>query len=761
MADKPGQQLSFVTATKLEQFKDKRVMQKVRKAVMRDYLTKAKDDPQSNDVRAKKRESPTPVKSEVKTPTLASPSTSFRRDSHTSFERQASSYPASTTSRPSSVVSSSGSTHSDHAINPMIPPTPNQEWLFEVADDLNKKAAQPGLEPDRTNFEAILAPGSQITAQKMEFLVAFTRGTSQKAKPDIFAQHAALPNTVDLDRLKINCATYFGSAGMSDQWLPLMLLTPQSFLASLCVSAPYTDLMTAAYRGDDLSKYSEARQTLEILDILPRMINDALTEHGCSDGNITSVIQLLLGQLATPYTGLIGSHQSALKRMVAERGGLDKLGGKGVLAMSLSLINAEANILRSEPVDEQYLTWISTYLEKNKTCKLPGPEGPLLWVSRGMMDVQRSPLCRPETFELIKLMYELNERVLRLQRLEDNENAGNMDVIILQSSEKALIRDRIRDIVLQVHDMPRCHQLNPTGSPDWIYETVRLSSVLFSHAVYHRRPLHHTVKCSLGHNCHVTPEMVQEAVQQTHLRPVWDHLAGVLYWALMIAAASCHDPVGETYDMDTPAVDTSSLSSPSTARSASAQERPATVPPVMSAPTMSPLSTVMPPPAPTSAPPTETESTQRQQAFIFAANQWSTSKRLFEEYTVSRDTDVVGGLMSGMNISEGQPAASSTVTAGAESPRSVPLYYRDVGFVSMGPPATPSPKEEGKRQRREERASFDEVESKKQKEKRAYVKRYLTANAVRVSSLLRFEHTAATTASIQRLEEVTRWLARR
>ncbi|KAF2221856.1 hypothetical protein BDZ85DRAFT_264501 [Elsinoe ampelina] len=767
MAGKPFPELSFVTATtNLDGFKDKKVMRKVRKVVMKNYLDKAKEDPNTTDVRAKKRESPTPLKSEARTPTVQSPSdmpapSILRRDSMTSFERRTSGYARSTSSRPSSIASSTGSTHSGHAINPMIPPTPNQEWLFGIADELNRKAARPTAFDTRADFEAILAPGSKITAQKMEFLVAFTRGEAEKASADVFAQHTALPPTVDLDRLKINCATFFGSAGMSEQWLPLMMLSPQSFLASLCVSAPYTDLMTAIYRGDDPSKYTETRQTMEILDILPRMINDALNEHGSSDGNITSVAQLLLGQLSTPYTALIGSHQSALKRMVAQRGGLDKLGGNGALAMNLSLINAEANILRSEPVEQQYLTWISSHLNRNenKIQKLPAPEGPLLWVSRGMLSVKLSPLCRPETFQLIELMYELNEKVIRLQRLEENEKAGSMDVNILQSTEQAEIRFRIRQIVGQVYDFPHCHKLVPTGPPDWVYETLRLSSLIFSHAVFQRRPLHMQHECTFGHNCCVLPDMIQEAVQQTPIRPVWDHLAGVLYWALMIAAASCHDPVGETYDSDTPSIETPSSNNANPVHAQPYPTRSATVPP-LPATSATPGTTITPPPPSSSAPPANDE--QRQEALQFAAQTWSKGKSMFEQYVYARDTDVVGGLMSGMNISEGQPAPSFMPTAGPGSPSSVPLYYHDSGFVSMmGPPATPSPKEENKRLRLEARSPQSEAEARRQKEKRAYVKRFLTANAVRVSILLRFEHTTAMVQSVQRLEEVTRWLARR
>lgn len=592
---------------------------------------------------------------------------------------------------------------------------------------------------------------------------------------------------------------------MSEKWLPLMLTAPHAFLASLCISAPYSDLMAADQSGDEPASYADTRQTMEILDIVPRMINDKLNENGPSDSNITAVVQLLLGQLSSPYTALIGSHQNALKRMVNLRGGLDKLGGNGALALNLVITHTEANILRNEPGEPAYTQWMASYLAKNPTFAATSPEGPLHWVRNGMRSIAASPLCRSETLELILLMQELTEKVIRLRTLEENEREGNMDVIISQATEKSRIMDRIRGIVLRTHEMPPCHRMNPGGTPDWIYESIRLTSLLFSHAVWYHRPLHHNFECSLGCQYRITPEMIQDAVRHTALKPFWDHLAGVCYWVLMISAAACHDPIGET---------TSDVGSPKQSLSPRSPTRPATTIPTPLPPHRSTRVTATPPPparpatvvpVPSSSSSSSTASTIQAPAaptesFLRAANTYSAGKRLFEEYYQSRETNFIDGQLSDMRISEGTAAEGSQfVTAapatqhqdegddGIYEPQCVPLYFRDTGFAGYEAYAGPtgySGEEtgqaatattvvessdegqehmEGQRRRRrrmEKRVSDGEMERRKQAEKRAYVKRFLTANAVRVSLLLRFEHVGATVESVKRLEEVTRWLNR-
>ncbi|PNS20316.1 D-arabinitol dehydrogenase 1 [Sphaceloma murrayae] len=700
MADNATQPLSFVTATKLEQFKAPSVMQRVRKTVMRDYLSK-----QSTGGRTIEAGRPTRIDARAAStlpPILPKPVPTSRRDSHLPLEL--------------GVIN----------IN-----TGRIPILSDAPEDFHKRASPDSIDAviaPATHRESlfVLEPGSIEVAKRVGCLVAYIRNqdeTNRKASPDPFTTCEPIPTTVDLDLLKINCATYFGSYGLAEQWLPLMLSSPQAFLASLCISAPYTDLMTVHRQGAQLASYTNTRQTMEILDVVPRMINDSINKHGSSDGNIVSVAQLLMGQLSTPYTALIGSHQSALRQMVNARGGFANLDGNGVLSMNIALINIEANILRGEAADPMYLEFVELYLTQNTNLAEPSPEGPLHWLGPDMRRLAASTLCRPETLRMVVLMQELTVKVIRLHELEERE-MGDILIAKDHALEKARLNDKIWNLILRTHEMPGAVDLHTDSASDWIYETVRLTSLLFCHAVWHRKPLHADLQCSLGCRQIITPEKIQEAVLRTPIRTAWGLLTGVMYWVLMIGAAACHDPDGEVVNLKTPEIDILSASTSPGARHADNQRRTggATSQHASQRSDITATSIMRGNQQPSPDPIYPMEA---------AAQTFVAGKRLYHQYAQKGD---VCGLMSpeeDTNDPFEYRISRPALPRSASDHGTTPLFLRDSGFVYNVDQDDGKSLDGSKRRRRDDHVSQEAAGKRRQMEMRGYIKRYLTANAIR------------------------------
>jgi len=167
--------------------------------------------------------------------------------------------------------------------------------------------------------------------------------------------------------------------------------------------------------------------------------------------------------------------------------------------------------------------------------------------------------CHSSTLWLVRMMHQLTENFLQLGRLQTEWSTSTSDEV--QAEEKDRLRKDIRNTVLITHKLQSCHELGALGPDGWIYEAVRLTSLLYCHAIWARVPLYQAAKqaCTVHdhtsdssqvverqNGCRVTPEMIHAALQNTPMKEVWDRMAGVLYWVLMVSASACHTPVTST-----------------------------------------------------------------------------------------------------------------------------------------------------------------------------------------------------------------------
>ncbi|KAG8626093.1 hypothetical protein KVT40_006494 [Elsinoe batatas] len=709
MATAPPKTFAFVTGNCPADFKKRETLSSVRKAVMRDYLDKAKGDPKTKDRR-------------------------IRANGVEAHNTQSRSPPSAPDAAATAATAATATTYSAgpapiqgrsilNPMNPMITHRKGHDDYVKLADQLNSRPQDrlPTSIADQDNNDPALVPGIGNLERRVAFAVAYhrTQHYGRLTSADESASHK-MPVFSNLDLLKINCVTYFGSQAAFDQFVPFTANASHTFLASLALSAPFTDLMDQPPGREGLSPHTDTRHTLELMNILPRIIRDQIkaSEDPNSVSNMIAVMCLLVGQLCYPYPGPVAGHQQALRTMILAQGGLDKLPGEGVVAMNMTLANLETSILRHETPESMYLAWIDRYLATHDTFKSPAPIGPLACMPDNLQAIARTPHCSPGTFELVRLMHELIEMVSKLR--DDERQRRKYSHSHQQSGRRG--DGALLAICEQVHAMKPL-QMNTDSEAGWIYESVRLTSLLLCHAVMRRTSLRASTPCSLRPDCIATPTMIQNAVKRTSIKSVWDHLAGVLYWVLMVAATACQeipDDIADSLDASTSSgsEDEGSemdaiLEHGAMARATETYTRLVLDP--------SSVSTTSGPQI--QSPEVDASRTLLAQlgtptaAQIRADKNYSAMKDLYASYAVTQDSRKCN--------------RGDTIDDGSRQKRAC---------VAQRPPR-PEPTADEQRRLKE-----------------AYVKRYFRANALRVSVLLRYEHSLVFLSSVRKLLTVTEWL---
>ncbi|KAF4552550.1 Hypothetical protein D9617_9g023380 [Elsinoe fawcettii] len=756
MTSSNTKQFSFVMGTHPEDFRKEETLRSVRRAVMNDYLNRARDDPLSTDKRAKGRR-----KDISKPPKDKTPQTQPQRS-------------GSATAKPSDrkVDACEGrhvSAHGDPdsplqamlgstTINSIIRPRTNQQKFLDLAEQM--KGRPQSSDPSSSYADPALIPGLKMLERHVAFSVAYHRKQSygHPASVDDFDFYDDLPVSLNLDLLKINCVTYFGSQAAFEQWVPQTSAAPHTFLASLCVSAPYTDLIDFPADRQGISPYTDTRHTAELMDILPRIINDKLSDpiDANCDANIVAVVCLFVGQLSTPYTALVQAHQQVLKSIVILRGGLKYLGGKGVIAMNVSLANLESNMLRHEISDPMFLDWIDEYLARNTSFKSPCPEGPLYRSAEAMSDLARSRLCTARTLHVVTLMHTLTEKIKELDKVQKQRDYGDTS----QQYQLVLIAGSISVLIEQTNQMEPIEPAVSTEA-DWIYEATRLAAIMFCDAVSKR--MSGQPARSLWTNGRVTPAMVQNAIKRTPVKPLWDHLAGVLYWILMIASIACHeDPQSDLGKSDVGRAeeqaaqfDASDYHEPQEDYGAVVRARDTYKRIVLESADNS-QGTSLDDSCPRTSMATWAQLDDPPPVYVCADKTYGSARDLYSSYVTADQTSVFGYTNAAIStIRESLPASTQTCRPALAQPHQAV----DVRPVS-DKRARSRPMHGSGRRVRPLRAtvSTDQSAEEAHKAKQAYVKRYLTANAMRVSILLRYEHTVPHLTSVRNLLTVTSWL---
>lgn len=466
----------------------------------------------------------------------------------------------------------------------------------------------------------------------------------------------------------------------------------------------------------------EWRQTLAIMSVVPRVISDRISNAPgiCDDQIVVSIAQLLYSQLASPSDQCIESHQRALDQLVRTRGGLGALGGSGVIAEVLVITEFEVAILRDTSTSKQYRDWMILHHSSLNDAKPTILEGPLYSHSPDMLHLAKDKFCTPETLALVQLMNRLTNVVVKLSEntISDDDEESHAEICA---------------IAWQVHQY-KPQQLTLDASPlDSIYETTRRVALCYAHAIYGRHCLHERQRCNWhlpdGQVCDsISPRMIYCAVRSSPIDVIWNRLAGVLYWILMIGSASAPHSSALPDDLSQ-----------------------------------------IPTPRQDSKTPSPIDTTRQGRRASTHRSSVSTSSREDSHYRpavqhvqeCTTSSCESGSSVRSQSMFSAQQQADTTIQVSTQkiigdTQQVCPEVRHSQGFsteTSHGM-RTPGVSESNKGSN----ASATAMSSKEVAAQDAYAGQCLTTHLLRVSVLLRFEHPDVVLESLYRLEKVTSWL---
>ncbi|KEQ73875.1 hypothetical protein M436DRAFT_81298 [Aureobasidium namibiae CBS 147.97] len=490
------QQLSnfkWIMVTNPHQSKDKEMMRNVRIQVMNDYLTKERRNPNSTDARVR----------------------------HTSRRSRTSVSPEMRKKLGPSTTRSQSPRARDSAINSSLP-SPETTLNIPMYQEMEAESLYDTGPTALAPYTSLNPPLAGIGA-----------------KLDVFnATPKFVGENIDVTMLKHNCTTYFASQAMCKRWVPMLFAGRAAFLSTLCISSAYLDMMKMDFKSHRLTANSiESVRTLTVREQTVQLISERLSdpETCCSDANIVSVVHLVFGEMIVACDQALQWHQDGLHTMVEYRGGLEKLGGNGLLAAMVTIQTFQVSVMREGRPRQQYLDYARYISEPAARDRVSAvPESPLYYPTGLHHTLARTQRCDEETLDLINMIRDLTQAVMDLEDVLDADAPSTtfgpkterrvyteLEVQALQRKKQKAV-DQI--VLLDARD-------------DSVYEAIRLCALLYATAIHCNMPFSTTAHSFPGQ----IVIQIRDHLLRTDLSNCWDSMVGVLYWCTTITGAACNN----------------------------------------------------------------------------------------------------------------------------------------------------------------------------------------------------------------------------
>jgi hypothetical protein len=517
----------FFVTTNPNQLKDKAEMRENRKHVMRDYLRKERcKTPSTRDIRAggsgqidKRRRLTSDTK---KSPNLAAPSHIFG--------------PGALTPQSScdGTAKSESETTMTTASRPALQ-TPRGEFsnLTLIPQSIaDQEDEYPACECARNDPEHL--SGTCECSWPEQYLV------EGSGVPDLFSvlgfrvspYHTWLQTTktaIDLEKLKFVCGRRLRSCQMVKTWLPYLVRARHSFLSTLCISTAHDEAMQRVIFGSDSlrgAKKDVVYERLAVKSEVISMINTSLDDpqQRTSDATIIAVLNMLNSEMISCDTSALKTHQSGLSKMIAMRGGLDRLGVLGHLARTVTVTMLAGAVLQEDPVDDMYLRFAQMQTTTPPSNDMLFPESPV-YCGRKYRTVAQI-LGASESLTLLELLR-------RMTCVFQAHDSSNTEVL-------KYLHSQVWDFESEL----------PEGIPsrqDRMNEAIRLTARVYADALagnvnFSRAssfPMRTDCSAAQGHA--ERPAAFVEIVRHlrhTDLDRVWGGLSGILFWITLVAGAA-------------------------------------------------------------------------------------------------------------------------------------------------------------------------------------------------------------------------------
>ncbi|KAK3716369.1 hypothetical protein LTR37_006519 [Vermiconidia calcicola] len=269
-------------------------------------------------------------------------------------------------------------------------------------------------------------------------------------------------------------------------------------------------LIPASQRNNEsLLKRLRVRQG--VISLINDSINDP--EMRTADETIVAVLHVLNSEVMGCDDRSMRIHQVGLHEMIRERGGLDRLGVGGQLAGILTITNYLIGAVREMQPHPDYVSFASKQDTSIPSDTSRLPESPIYCRPQGFQKIAEVLSSRDETYELLDTLRRLTNRFY-LEKV----------FAALPAWEKDFT------------DM----------SERYTYEAIRLAALIYAYALLHKIPFSKAAaevrnsKSFYLPDSGITPMpiLINKALMRTDTSHCWDHLAGVLFWVVLVACAA-------------------------------------------------------------------------------------------------------------------------------------------------------------------------------------------------------------------------------
>ncbi|KAI9728471.1 MAG: hypothetical protein M1828_003873 [Chrysothrix sp. TS-e1954] len=350
---------------------------------------------------------------------------------------------------------------------------------------------------------------------------------------------------LQVEELAYHCLGFVGTVGKSPTWVKTILSDRLAYLSSLAIEAVRQDIVQ--------NITGKSKKTLVVEGDVVSLIKSKIMEPAtaCSDETIFGVLHLLTGQIIQGDISLLDTHVRGLESIVLQRGGLKNLGLKNEVANIIAKkVMIKCIMYEQEPhpmhssFDLPYPIWMQSFSEKT-------PESPLYWEDTDLHMFNLAENCTTQTLAILRDMRALSTQVLSTstQCHSDDPGLSNVNKLRAWPSEAPyLTTSNIDPIDIEQRCFSR-HAVNAAEGltdKDWVYEAIRLTSLIYSTALVNRCPFsiaHDIASTKLG----VTSiaRLLVRAVQMTDSARLWQDMSGCFFWVMITGAASASGHYGQ------------------------------------------------------------------------------------------------------------------------------------------------------------------------------------------------------------------------
>ncbi|KAK5168403.1 uncharacterized protein LTR77_006973 [Saxophila tyrrhenica] len=514
--------LRFFVVTDPGQLKDKSQLRKNRKHVMHDYLDKESKKPDSKDSRVRR---------------------------HISHQRTAALNPNRVSESQNSRLTPQELTHSNGISNDGLEldhgGQRKRKALRKSLSGITVSKTKPAQSGQQADDEEPLVPGLGARYENLSIQAGVNDSTFLHSTTRLGSRidpFESLPSFDDpllgIEELKFSCSQRFGTRGLSVHWMPTMLKARHAFLSSLCISAAHDDIMRRNLLPPDKRATESLMKRIRVRTAVIAMINESINdpETRTSDETIIAVLHVLNSEIMGCTDLSMRIHQEGLHEMIRDRGGLEKLGVNGQIARISTITMYMLAALRETTPHSDYVNYAASKITGGPDGMARFPESPIYCRATGYCQIDRFLPSEGNTMRLLDLLRKLTDRfLLDNDGVEVNSGRGE---------------DRVSSLSDRIFDLPPGWDTDfNVMNERYTYESLRLVGMLYAHALSTKQslskaaatlsdPKTRPTKAILPDNSTPFPIMLNKALMRTDTSNCWDHLAGVLFFASLVAGAT-------------------------------------------------------------------------------------------------------------------------------------------------------------------------------------------------------------------------------